>query len=178
MQFLCIFSQQIFLSDHTALQQSRHKSPGAGERIKHMHILITDRAPELLLHHGFNGMNDEIHHFSRRVNNAQLFAHLFESDFEELVVKFNDHFLLAGRVINAARPFLDRLIEPIEDCQIFRILLLFEQCKNSLHAATHGVIFHKRIIVKERIKHRLCHQVLTQHFHGLLLRYGRVDILA
>ena len=49
-------------------------------------------------------MDDEVHHFDGRVDNAEFFHHLGEGGFEEFIIQLNDDALFAFGVVDPLGP--------------------------------------------------------------------------
>ena len=84
-----------------ALQQAGDEGAGAGEGVDDMHALAAQGLAELVLQHIVDAVDDEIHDFHRRIDDAEALGHLREGVAEKLVVQLDDDFLLAGGVVDA-----------------------------------------------------------------------------
>ena len=77
-----------------------------------MNVLVRQRTVELLLQDILDRTDDEVNALDRGIDDAELFSNLRKRALEELVVKFDNHALLALGIVNARAPFLDGLVEP------------------------------------------------------------------
>ena len=98
-----------------------------------MNVFVRQRTFELLLQDILNRTDDEVYALDRGIDDAELFSNLRERALEELVVKFDNHALLALGIVNARAPFLDGLVEPRHHLHFSRRNFLVQQVDHLLH---------------------------------------------
>jgi hypothetical protein len=89
--------------------------------------LLPKRLAELGLQHLVHGMDDEVHHLDRRIDDAQPLGHLREGIAEKLVVKLDNDFLLGIGLVDASGAALHALVELLEAFRFF-LKAMFVQC--------------------------------------------------
>ena len=174
--FVLVFAAHVGRADQAALEQARDKGAGAGEWVEDVHRLVAQALAEFLCEHVVDGTNDEVDHFDRRIDDAQLLDHFGEGGFEKLVVELDDDALLAGGVVDAGGSHAHRLVELLQGLVVGGHGLVFEQVEHGLHRLRDGVAFDERIALKQGLEDRPRDDVLRQHFDGLGLADAGVDV--
>ena len=169
MDFTGVLVEQVFWFDNAAAEQPDDKSSGSGERIKNMNTFIADAATKPLLHHILNRLNDEIHYFNGRVNDAKSLSFFRKRIFEKLFVQLDDDFLLAFSIIDAFGAFLHAGIEFVQRFLFFLQSVIMQHIQHILHNAGYRVAFQETIVIKQCIKNGLCNEMLSKHLDGIIL---------
>ena len=129
--------------DQAALQQAGDEGAGAGERVDDMHALAAQGLAELGLQDVVDAVDDEVHHFHRRVDDAQPLGHLGEGVAEELVVQLDHDLLLAGGVVDALGAHLHAVVEGLQGVGFLVQVVLLQHIQHALHGLRHGVVLAK-----------------------------------
>ena len=129
-----------------------------------MHALAAQGLVEFLSQQVINAVQDEIHHFHRRVDDAQAFGHFREGIAEELVVQLDHDLLFAGGVVDAFGAQLHAVVELLQRGGLLFETLLVEHIQHGLHGLAHRVVTGEAVVCEQRIEHRLGDQMLGQHF--------------
>lgn len=83
------------------MQKPRDESAGSRERVDDVDAFGTKRLPEFLLQNLVHRMDDEVHDFDRRINDAKLVRRTFEGFGKKLLVKLDNKPLLGLRIGDA-----------------------------------------------------------------------------
>ena len=113
-EFFAELARQILRLDVSRLQKPRHERSRSRERIDHVDVSICQRLSEFLIENILDGVDDEIHAFNGRINDAELFGHARERCSEESVVEFINHALFAFGVVNSFGAFGNGFVEFVE----------------------------------------------------------------
>ena len=175
-EFAGVLALQVFGADQAALQQAGHKGARAGEGVEDVDVFIREAAAKLPAQQGVGGVHDEVHHFHRRIDDAELFDHAREGRFEKLVVQLHDDALFALGVVDAGGAGAHRLVELLQGFGFLFQGLFFQQVEHGLHGHRDGVVPHERVALEQGFEHRPGDEVLAEHLHGLALGDGGVDV--
>ena len=177
MDLMLVFVFKLPRYNQAALQESGDEGAGAGEGVENVDVFIGEGAAKLFFEQVVDGVNNEVNHLYRRVDDAELFDHAGEGGFEELVVEFNDDALFACGVVDTLGPHSDGVVKLLQGFGLFRDVTGFKQVEHLLHGERDGVILHEGVAFEERFKDRFGDDVLREHLNGLLLGNGGVDVL-
>ena len=122
------------------LEQADEERAGAGEGVDDVDVLFAQPALELVAQDVLDAVDDEVHHFDRRVDDAQGARPSREGGAEELVVKLDDDALAALGVVDAGGAVADAGVELFERGSLLLQRFLVEHVEHLLHRLRDGVV--------------------------------------
>ncbi len=123
-------------------------------------------------------MDNEVHHFHRRIDDAEPFGHLREGVAEELVVQLDHDLLLARRTVDAFGAQLHAVVEALQGVGFLFQAMFVQGVQHFLHGLRHRVVSSEAILLEQGVEHRLGDQVLGQHLDDLTVADAVVEIVA
>ena len=176
--FGAVFLRQASARDDAALQQAGDEGACAGERIKDVHTFILQAAVEFAAQDVFHAVDDEVHDFDRGVNDAEAFGHAWEGVAEEFVVKLDDDFLFARRVVDAFGAHLHGFVEFLQTVAFFVQVFVVQAFEDVLHGEADRVVRGEAVAGEEGIEDGLGNHVLREHFDDVVVADVAIQVVA
>ena len=176
--FGAVFLRQAFARDDAALQQAGDEGTCTRERVEDVHAFVLQAAVEFAAQDVFDAVDDEVHDFDRGVNDAEAFGHAREGVAEEFVVKLDDDFLFARRVVDAFGAHLHGFVEFLQTVAFFVQVLVVQAFEDVLHGEADRVVRGEAVAGEEGIEDGLGNHVLREHFDDVVVADVAIQVVA
>ena len=133
------------------LQQAHEESARAGEGVQHRHLLVRQPPAQVLLQGVVGGLQDEIHHLDRRVDDAEALGVLAQRDPEETFVEFQQHRLARPGVVQPGRAAAHAVVKGLERVQFVRQARVLQVHQDAAHGLRNRVALHEVVVAEERL---------------------------
>ena len=163
MDFVFVLVWQLLRCDQAALHQPRDERACARKRVKDVDAFAAQRLAKFILQNVVDAVDDEVHYFHWRVDNAQPFCHLREGVAKELVVQFHHDLLLALGQVDAVGSAANRCVELLQRVGFLVQPVLLQQVEDSLHAFRDRVVAGEAVLSEQGVEDWFGDEVLGQH---------------